>query len=136
MQRHPVQHQPNVCRLRAAVSDEYPPVDGFIDLAPEDDVALIAGEEVGPGFVVRRLVQLYTENVSVIQHYQPQQSTFSNEQARLAHGTPITFRTKSEVLKSRILDWIIKATNIVVQRVGHGEGYRCSVGVDVDRFYV
>lgn len=67
MQRLPVKHQANVCRLRAAVPDKYPAIDRLTDLAPEDDVALIAGEEVGPGFVVRRLVQLNAENVPVAQ---------------------------------------------------------------------
>jgi hypothetical protein len=52
-----------VCRLRAAVPDEYPALDRFIDLAPENDVTLIAGEEVLTGFVVRCLVQLNAENV-------------------------------------------------------------------------
>ncbi|CZU21894.1 Uncharacterised protein [Enterobacter hormaechei] len=58
-------------RLRASVPDEYPAFDRFIDLAPEDDVALIAGEEVGPGFVIRRLMQLNAEDVTVIQDHQP-----------------------------------------------------------------
>ncbi|HAM3522556.1 TPA: hypothetical protein JV385_003443 [Escherichia coli] len=53
VQRHPVQRQANVRRLRAAVPDKYPAIDRFIDLAPENDVTLIAGEEVGPGFVTR-----------------------------------------------------------------------------------
>ena len=67
----PVQYQANVCRLRAAVPDEYPALDRFIDLAPENDVSLIAGEEIFPGFVTRRLVQLNVEHMSVIQHNQP-----------------------------------------------------------------
>ena len=90
MQRHPVQHQPNVCRLRAAVSDEYPPVDGFIDLAPEDDVALIAGEEVRPGFVVRRLVQLNAENVPV-----PVFSPIDLENTNISAPYLITTRSRS-----------------------------------------
>ena len=63
-----VQYQTNMCRLRAAVPNEYPALDRFINPVPEDDVTLIAGEEVSSGFVVRRLVQLNAENVPVIQH--------------------------------------------------------------------
>jgi len=65
VQRLPVNHQPNVRWLRAAVSNEYPALDRFIDRAPENDVTLITGKEVFTGFVVRCLVQLNAENVPV-----------------------------------------------------------------------
>ena len=57
-------------RLRAAVPDEYSALNWLVELAPENDVTLIAGKEVGPGFVARSLVQLNAENVPVIQHAQ------------------------------------------------------------------
>lgn len=62
--------QANMRGLRTFVPYEYSSLYRLIGLAPEDDVTLIASEEIHTGFVVRRLVQLDSENVAVIQHAQ------------------------------------------------------------------
>ncbi len=57
-------------RLRTLIADENTALNRFIDRAPERDITLIAGEEVSPGFVVRRLVQFGAEDMAEVQHHQ------------------------------------------------------------------
>lgn len=57
-------------RLRSLVANENPAFNRFIDRALERHITLVAGEEVSPGLVVRRLVQFGAQDVAVIQHAQ------------------------------------------------------------------
>lgn len=66
--------------------------------------------------VVRRLVYFDAKNVTVVKHYQPQQSAASKLHARFRHDIPVTRDTNSslDILQPRELFDGIQAPNVAV----------------------
>jgi len=66
----PIKSQSDMNRLTAVPGNKDSVVTEDIRLPPVDDLACKARQEVGAGFVVRLMMNLYAQHVTVVENYQ------------------------------------------------------------------